>query len=220
MPKGFTQHEKELIGERLLEQGDRQFATYGLKKTNVEELARAAGISKGAFYLFYESKEALFMDVVERAEKHYRQELLAAIELPGATPRVRLYAILKKAYALFTSIPLLHFFTSSDFELLFRRVPPEKFQQHMASDGKFMDELVTRCREAGIPIQVSAEELSGLVYALLFVVLHQDDFGAANLGRTFDILLELAAAFCLGEVQLQALQSTGLLSQPEERSGI
>ena len=56
MPKGFTQHEKKLINERLLEQGNKQFSAFGLKKTNVEELARAAGISKGAFYLFYNSE--------------------------------------------------------------------------------------------------------------------------------------------------------------------
>ena len=87
MPKGFTEHEKELIRKRLLEQGYKQFSAYGLKKTNVEELAEASGISKGAFYLFYESKEALFMDVIELAEERFRQEILAAIDLPGPSPR-------------------------------------------------------------------------------------------------------------------------------------
>ena len=86
MPKGFTEHEKELIGKRLLEQGYRQFSAYGLKKTNIEEIAEAAGISKGAFYNFYESKEALFMDVIELAEIRFRQEMLAVIDLPGLRP--------------------------------------------------------------------------------------------------------------------------------------
>jgi AcrR family transcriptional regulator len=63
MPKAFTEQEKELIRKRLLEQGHKQFSAYGLRKTNIEELAEASGISKGAFYLFYTSKEALFMDV-------------------------------------------------------------------------------------------------------------------------------------------------------------
>ena len=66
MPKAFTEQEKELIRKRLLEQGYKQFSAYGLRKTNIEEVASACGISKGAFYLFYPSKEALFMDVVER----------------------------------------------------------------------------------------------------------------------------------------------------------
>ena len=98
MPKAFTQQEKEWIGERLLEQGYKQFSAHGLKKTTIEELAEAAGISKGAFYLFYESKEALFMDVAEQAEKRFRQEVLAAIDMPGPSPRARLFSVLKKAY--------------------------------------------------------------------------------------------------------------------------
>ena len=65
MPRAFTEHERTVIGKRLLQQGYRQFSAYGLAKTNVEEIAKAAGISKGAFYIFYESKEALFMDVIE-----------------------------------------------------------------------------------------------------------------------------------------------------------
>ena len=47
---------------------------------------RRPGISKGAFYLFYESKEALFMEVVEMVEKRFRQEMLAAVDLRGQRP--------------------------------------------------------------------------------------------------------------------------------------
>jgi len=139
MPKAFTPQEKEWIGKRLLEQGYKQFSAYGLKKTNVEELAEAAGISKGAFYLFYESKEALFMDVAELAEKRFRQEILAAIDLPGPSPRARLFAVLKKAFTLFETIPILRFFTSSDYDLLFRRIPAEKLQEHLANDRVFFE---------------------------------------------------------------------------------
>ena len=128
MPKAFTEHEKDLINKRLIEQGYKLFSVYGLKKTSIEELAQAAGISKGAFYLFYESKEALFMDVAELAEQHFRQEILAAVDLPGPSPRARLYAILKKAFSLLKTIPILQFFTGSDYDLLFRRNASRKIQ--------------------------------------------------------------------------------------------
>jgi AcrR family transcriptional regulator len=93
MPKAFTEQEKDWIRTRLVEQGYELFATYGLKKTNIEELTQASGISKGAFYLFYESKEALFMDVVELAEQRFRHEILEAIDQPGPSPRARLVAV-------------------------------------------------------------------------------------------------------------------------------
>jgi AcrR family transcriptional regulator len=216
MPKPFSEGEKELIRERLLEQGTKQFSTYGLKKTNVEELAEAAGISKGAFYLFYESKEALFMDVTELAEERFRQEVLAAIDLPGPSPRARLYAILKKAFSLWKTIPLLQVFTRSDYELLYRRVPAEKIQEHLSNDRIFITELVTRCREAGIPIVAQPEEITGLLYALFLSILHADDFGAYKLAGTIDLLLELTAAYCLGEVEMQMQNPASATSPPEQ----
>ena len=53
-----------MIRERLLAAGRELFARYGLRKTTVEELARAAGIAKGTFYLFFPSKEALYAEVL------------------------------------------------------------------------------------------------------------------------------------------------------------
>jgi AcrR family transcriptional regulator len=217
VPKGFTERERELIRERLLEQGYRQFSAYGLKKTTVAEIATAAGISKGAFYLFYESKEALFMDVVEeKAEKRFRQEILAAIDLPGSSPRARLLTVLKKAFSLFKTIPILQFFTGSDYDMLFRRIPTGKLQQHIDGDLAFFDQFIARCQEAGIPIQVRPKEISALLYALVLGIVHEDDWGVNNLGGASDVLLELIAAFCLGEIVLLVSDPFGPAPESEE----
>ena len=215
MPKAFTEHEKVLIGKRLLEQGYKLFSAYGLKKTSIEELAQAAGISKGAFYLFYESKEALFMDVAELAEQHFRQEILAIVDLPGPSPRACLFAILKKAFSIVRTIPLLQFLTGGDYDLLFRRVPQEKLQEHLTNDRLFFDELIARCKKAGIPIQAKPEEIVALLYPFVLTILHEDDFDAFHLGVSVDVFLELVAAFCLGEVELQ-LQQPGNLPSPHK----
>ncbi len=216
MPKGFTPQENELIRKRLLEQGYKLFSAYGLKKTNIEELAGAAGISKGAFYNFYESKEALFMDVIELAEKRFRQEVLAAIDLPGPSPRARLVAIFKQAFTLVKTIPVLQFLTGRDYEVLFRRVPEEKLQEHLASDQEFLKELVARCQEAGIPIQATIEEVIGLLYPLVLTMLYEEDFASIHFNSSVDLLLELVAAYCLGEVETQAVNQIGRTPQPEE----
>lgn len=203
MPKAFTEHEKELISKRLLEQGYKLFSAYGLKKTNIEELAKATGISKGAFYNFYESKEALFMDVIEQVEIRFRQEVLAVIDLPGSSPRARLFAVLKKAFNLFERIPILQFFTGSDYDLLFRRIPAEKLQEHLASDRVFFEELITRCQNVGIPIRAQPDQIIGLLYPFVLAILHEDDLFRNNFSDSIDLLLELVAAFCLGEVVIQ-----------------
>jgi len=203
MPKAFSEHEKEVIQQRLMAAGEEQFSTYGFKKTNVDELAQAAGISKGAFYLFYPSKESLYMDVIEKAEAHFRHRLLDAVDQPGPTPRARLYHVLEQAFLLWKEIPVLRLFTSGDFYSLIHATPPEQIQQHMASDLVFMSELIERCRRQGIPVQASPEEVSPLVYALLFAHLHEDFYDADGKSSTFNTLLELVVAYLLGESPLQ-----------------
>ena len=219
MPKAFTEQEKELIRKRLLEQGHKQFSAYGLRKTNIEELAEASGISKGAFYLFYASKEALFMDVVEQVEQRFRQELFAMVDLPGPSPRARLFALLHHAFHRVKTIPLLQFLTGSDYDLLFRRVPPETFQEHVAHDRAFINELITRCQNAGIPIRVRPEEMISLLYPLVLTILHEDEYaGTFPLGGSVDVFLEVVAAIWLGEIELQ-LQPPGNLSPSSKVGG-
>jgi len=203
MPKGFSEREKELIRERLIEQGYKLFSAHGLKKTNIEELAQAAHISKGAFYLFYDSKEALFMDVAELAEQRYRQQIFAAVDQPGPTPRARLLAVFKLAFELVKTIPVLQSLTGSDYDLIFRRVPADKLQEHLASDQLFFEALVARCQAAGIPIRVAPQEIGRLLYPLVLSTLHADDLGADTVSDSMDMLLELVAAFCLGEVVME-----------------
>lgn len=64
MARGFAEREKENIKRSLKEACKKNWTQHGYKKTSVDELCRRAGISKGAFYLFFESKEALFCEVL------------------------------------------------------------------------------------------------------------------------------------------------------------
>ena len=204
MPKAFSEQERVRIRERLIEQGYAQFSAHGLRKTSVEELAVAAGISKAAFYLFFESKETLFMDVVERAEESYRKEILAALAEQPKTlpPRVRFVAALRKAFTLYKTIPILQYFNRGDYEILARRIPLEKIQEHTASDRQFMLDLIDACRANGIPIRRTADEVAGMMYVIFLTVLNEDVFGPGAMTVTIEQLLELVAAFCLGEVDV------------------
>lgn len=64
MPRAFTAVEKQTIREKLMDAGRACFLRYGLKKTTIEDLVKPAGVAKASFYLFFDSKEALFVDIM------------------------------------------------------------------------------------------------------------------------------------------------------------
>ncbi len=61
----FSKNERDEIAEKLKEGAKILAAKKGMKKTSVDSLVEYAGISKGAFYNFYKSKDELFLEVVE-----------------------------------------------------------------------------------------------------------------------------------------------------------
>ena len=60
MPRPSDPHAKP----RLLEAARRVFLERGLDRAKVEEITQAAGLSKGAFYLHFESKEDAFKEIL------------------------------------------------------------------------------------------------------------------------------------------------------------
>src|SRR5215510_12150371 len=62
---------------RLLESARRVFLDHGLDRAKVEEITRAAGLSKGAFYLHFESKEDAFKEILSGALAELSVELTA-----------------------------------------------------------------------------------------------------------------------------------------------
>lgn len=68
MARSFTEQEKRNIQLKLLAECEKSWAKFGYKKTSIDELCVKAGISKGAFYAFFESKEALFCATMQLVE--------------------------------------------------------------------------------------------------------------------------------------------------------
>jgi len=77
MARAFTEQEREQIHDRLLEVGSDLFARYGLKKTSIGDLTEPLGIAKSSFYRFYDSKEALYVELLVRRIPEMRNQLMA-----------------------------------------------------------------------------------------------------------------------------------------------
>jgi len=95
MARGFTDREREIIRNDLVATGRELFGTFGLKKTSIEDLTKAVGIAQGSFYTFFNSKEELYLEVMDREGEAIKQKLLKEENIKDLT-RERLKVFLRK----------------------------------------------------------------------------------------------------------------------------
>ncbi|WP_233399548.1 TetR/AcrR family transcriptional regulator, partial [Escherichia coli] len=84
----FTELEKEKIREELLKVAYRFFVDKGFKNTSLEDITSSVGIAKSSFYIFFESKEILYMELLahegEQIEKQVWPKVIAAKDIRSA----------------------------------------------------------------------------------------------------------------------------------------
>jgi AcrR family transcriptional regulator len=194
MPKAFNERERAAIEAALREHGRRLFAAQGLRKTGVEELAAAAGISKGAFYGFFASKEEFFFTLLEEYEATFQAELLAAIARQDLAPRERMAALLGRSLAVMRSEPLLTRLDQAEYAQLLRRLPPERVAAHLAGDDAFAERFVAAWAAQGVSLALEPQLVAGLIRALFFVSLHESELSPGIYPAVERELIALLAA--------------------------
>jgi len=89
-PRLTRKERQQQTRERLLEAAERVFLRRGLKGSSVEEIAAEAGYTRGAFYSNFESKDELFVELLQdRVYRGYRR-ILEQLPDEADTPRERL----------------------------------------------------------------------------------------------------------------------------------
>ena len=195
MPKAFSEQEKEVIRSQLRAKGRKLFERQGIKKTSVDELAQAAGISKGAFYLFYESKEELLMEILEGLEADFRARIFDFSINPNSNARQLLAKLFQDALLTRDEYPLLKNFGMEEYSYLVRKLPPQRVQAHANRDNEFVSEFLKRIKREGFALNASARVISNLMKSLFFVSLHRDDLSAQGYMESMEILTDLVAGY-------------------------
>ena len=172
MPSAFGPKEAQRIREALLRAGREQLARTGFRKTSVDSLVKAAGISKGSFYLFFPRKLSLWMELLSRAEKQMREQLMALATAEQEPAEGRLPAVLQLLFDALTRHPLLRALADpEDMAWLLRALPEGTFEQSRQDDRRFFDALHRSLRQRGaIGTAVSTHVFAALPLAALALV--------------------------------------------------
>lgn len=72
--------QKEMRRNEIIEAGLQEFTAQGFSNTRLEDVAERAGIGKGTIYLYFESKESLFEEVIRTSLFPARDEAEDLVE--------------------------------------------------------------------------------------------------------------------------------------------
>lgn len=175
MPKSFSEDERAYIKTRLMEAAKACLAQYGVRKTTVDELVRRANIPKGTFYLFYESKELLFFDVLCEFHEEMHQKLLkeAASIREDITPQ-KLTDLLFGLYKMVESSFVVCFLNEGEMECLLRKLPPEVARQHALKDNFDVENLFAVAPQLK---GVNVKAISAALRAVFLTMLYKKEIG-------------------------------------------
>jgi len=85
MPRALTEQEKAKQRNKLLKKGEEIILSHGIKRPSVDDIAKAAGMTKGTFYQHFESKEQfMYAVIMEWHQKVFEQAeiMLKGVENP------------------------------------------------------------------------------------------------------------------------------------------
>lgn len=157
--------------QRILDAATDLITHYGYDKTTVEEIAQAAGVSKGAVYLHFKSKEDLFEALLLRDADVAIKRFYELIEAdPGG---VTLFNIYRYTLVVTEELPLLKAVYMHDRRLLGDFLRRRRDTPIAAQIVTFSTEFVRQYQEAGLIRQ----DLDAEVVAYLLIALRNGVFG-------------------------------------------
>ena len=174
MRKALSEREQHAIKTKLLESCRVCWERYGYKKTGVAQLASMAGISTGAFYAFFPSKEMIFIETANAfIQKLYA--LMAACK-PAAPTKYHFVSGFKQCIDEMFQNPWI-FSLRADIETFLRKLPEDFLEQDFRQD---LLDITAVVNLYGITPKVSMEEIVAVFHTLLMSIYLTDIIGPTH----------------------------------------
>lgn len=170
----FSDFETEQIYKALLAETRRCAVTLGMRKTSVDQLTQAVGISKGSFYRFFTSKELLFFALLEDIHTELYDvaagELRDNIGLPPAERAAKaILAVCKRM-----SDTGVMTFIENDVKSLLQRLPDNIKSEHYHDDEAHIRALL---EANALNPKGGAELATATVRGLILTISHKEQIG-------------------------------------------
>lgn len=191
MPKGFTDAEKGQIQRDLMVKGKKLFIDQGFKKASVSLITETVGIAKGSFYLFYSSKEELFIDILEEIEDKIQADILNEVEMSQLPADELFKSVLRTRLRNATDDPIIQMTLKNDLiQQIWSKLPESRRQANLEKDARFVEKFLQARPEAAVMFQHDSEKLAGIFRSLFFLILHKLEIGESVFEDVLDFMVD------------------------------
>ena len=190
----FTELEKERIWEELIEVAYRFFIDKGFKSTSIEDITSSVGIAKSSFYIFCESKEMLYMELLaregEQIEKQVWPEVMAAKDIYTA---IKTY-LNKMSMELESKILTQRLiYDLEEYNIVSRKLNPQYIGSESLRSIVPLMEFIKSRQDSKEIIDEDPSVIAGVLRAALLIGSQKRDLQQYNYVRVRDLLFEAAA---------------------------
>ena len=170
----FTEEQNETIRRDLIREARCCGVTVGMRKTSVEQLTEAVGISKGSFYKFFDSKELLFFAVLEDIHTECFAAAQKSLQENAAIDPASRTAAAILAACRWLSETKAFVFIENDAEFLLHRLPEEVKTAHYHDDETHIRLLLEKY---GLVPKRGISLAAATVRGLILAVSHKEQIG-------------------------------------------
>lgn len=183
MARSFTGQEKENIKKNLMEICKKSWTQYGYKKTSIDDICKKAGISKGAFYIFFNSKESLFCEVLCSVQEQICNTAANIIE--ESKNKYGVAEALKFIYREYDKNNFLYGSGSTDFTILMNRLPDEQVKKIQKTS--YMSQQIF-FNKPYLKLKVDTDMAVSVIYSLIMNIKNKDVLPYNHI-ETFDFMV-------------------------------
>jgi AcrR family transcriptional regulator len=151
----FTDRDRERIRSQLIDAGSDLFTQFGFERTRISDLTTEVGIGTSTFYQFFDSKEALYIEVL-LAERASLEEKIATAVTEVEGPRAEVRVLLKTTLSEVRANPLISsLIVDGELRALQDRIADAEADEEM---------IATRTRDSALPFAERWAELDTFRY--------------------------------------------------------
>ena len=197
MPPAFSTEERARITRLLLDTGYELFTRQGLRKTSLEELVAPAGMAKSSFYQFFDSKEALYLELMLREAGTVKRKVIDQALRTTDDTREGLRRFLRASLDELATNPLWRRLTThpDEMQAVAHKLDPDRVAGISDNPATALAEYIAERQAGGELVGNDPAVVVGVLQTVLLVPLHAERLGDPALySKILDLLIDIVTA--------------------------